>query len=77
MLEMGITFSFTQLVLDHCYIDNVVADCSDLQYISSAEIRVLLIMYKACRGGLTLKGVNETVSEILKQAGFDMVIWEG
>ncbi len=52
-------------------IDNVVVNCSNLQYISSAGLRVLLIMYKTCKGGLVLNGVNEVIREILKQTGFD------
>ena len=55
-------------------VDNVVVECSELQYISSAGLRVLLIMYKACRGGLVLTDTNEVVTEILKQTGFDMFI---
>lgn len=40
-------------------------------YISSAGLRVLLIMYKACTGGLSLYGENDVVGEILEQTGFD------
>lgn len=52
-------------------INSVSIDCSGLDYISSAGLRVLLIMQKKCPGGVTLSGVNETVSEILEQTGFD------
>ena len=40
-------------------------------YISSAGLGVLLIMYKACTGGLSLYGENDVVGEILEQTGFD------
>ena len=48
-------------------------DCGRLDYISSAGLRVLLIMHKACRNGVSLHGENEVVSEILCQTGFDSI----
>ena len=51
----------------------VEVDCSRLDYISSAGLRVLLIMHKACKGGVSLHGENEVVSEILSQTGFDSI----
>ena len=55
-------------------IDAVMVDCSQLEYISSAGLRVLLIMHKACEGGVTLKGINALVKEILEQTGFDSIL---
>ena len=52
----------------------VAVDCSRLDYISSAGLRVLLIMHKACEGGVTLRGVNAVVTEILGQTGFDSIL---
>ena len=49
-------------------------DCTNLEYISSAGLRVLLIMQKGCVGGVTLFGVNNVVKEILEQTGFDAVV---
>ena len=54
--------------------DAVTVDCSRLDYISSAGLRVLLIMHKACAGGVTLCGANEIVTEILSQTGFDSIL---
>ncbi len=51
-------------------IDSVSIDCSELEYISSAGLRVLLIMHKKCPGGVALSKVNDTVEEILEQTGF-------
>ena len=48
-------------------------DCGRLDYISSAGLRILLIMHKACKGGVSLHGENEVVSEILSQTGFDSI----
>jgi len=54
-------------------VNAVDVDCGRLDYISSAGLRVLLIMHKACRGGVSLHGENEVVSEILCQTGFDSI----
>ena len=54
-------------------VDAVDVDCSHLAYISSAGLRVLLIMHKACQGGVSLHGENEVVSEIMCQTGFDSI----
>ena len=54
-------------------LEAVEVDCSRLDYISSAGLRVLLIMHKACKGGVTLNGENELVKEILEQTGFDSI----
>lgn len=51
----------------------VTINCSRLEYISSAGLRVLLIMHKACPGGVSLYGESEDVGEILKQTGFDSI----
>ena len=39
--------------------------------VADAGLRVLLIMHKACTGGLSLYGENDVVGEILEQTGFD------
>jgi len=49
-------------------------DCTNLEYISSAGLRVLLIMKKGSVGGVTLNGINDVVKEILEQTGFDSVV---
>ena len=55
-------------------LDAVVVDCSCLDYISSAGLRVLVIMRKACPGGVTLASSNELVREIIGQTGFTNVL---
>ena len=54
-------------------IDEACVDCTDLEYISSAGLRVLLIMQKRCKKGISLKGVNHAIIEILEQMGFDSI----
>ena len=62
---MTIYEQYIELERRHC--------CNHLDYISSAGLRVLLIMHKACKGGVSLHGENEVVSEILSQTGFDSI----
>ncbi|MDR3091402.1 MAG: STAS domain-containing protein [Clostridiales bacterium] len=48
-------------------------ELSELDYISSAGLRVLLIMHKGARGlgaRMKLRGVGEAVMEVLEAAGF-------
>ena len=49
---------------------SVSVDCSELDYISSAGLRVLLIMHKGSEQGISVSGANETVREIFDQTGF-------
>ena len=55
-------------------IHGVHVNCRDLEYISSAGLRVLLIMQKGCENGVTIAEINEVVSEILEQTGFDQIL---
>ena len=55
-------------------VEAVEMDCSRLEYVSSAGLRVLVIMRKACPGGVTLAGPNELVREIIGQTGFAKVL---
>lgn len=52
--------------------DNLILDFSELEYTSSAGIRVLLSTYKILRddGTMKLTGVNDTVYEVLRTTGF-------
>ena len=56
------------------FISAAEVDCSALDYISSAGLRVLLIMQKGCEHGVTVKHINDTVKEILEQTGFDSIL---
>ncbi len=55
-------------------LSSVEIDCSELEYISSAGLRVLLIMQKGCPNGVTLTGIHQVVREILEQTGFDAIL---
>ena len=58
-------------------IGGVQVDCSSLEYISSAGLRVLLIMHKRCPDGVRMTGMNALVMDILEQTGFaDIFILE-
>ena len=52
----------------------VSVDCGKLDYISSAGLRVMLIMQKGCENGVTIAEINEVVTEILEQTGFDQIL---
>ena len=54
-------------------IKEVYVDCTDLQYISSAGLRVLLIMKK--KGDMFLENVRPQVMEILETTGFDSIFF--
>ena len=53
---------------------SVIIDCSELEYISSAGLRVLLIMKKGTENGVKLRNINLLVKEILEQTGFDSIL---
>ena len=53
-------------------VDELTLDLAELEYISSAGLRVLLTAQKAMavRGKMTVKNPNETVTEIFEVTGF-------
>lgn len=55
-------------------IHGVHVNCHDLDYISSAGLRVLLMMQKGCENGVTIAEINDVISEILEQTGFDQIL---
>ena len=55
-------------------VKDVTADLQDLEYTSSAGLRVMLIMYKQLgQGHFRLLHANDTVRAILRDTGFDQV----
>lgn len=57
-------------------VDELILDLADLEYVSSAGLRVLLTAQKAMsvRGKMTVKNPNETVSEIFEVTGFSDIL---
>ena len=55
-------------------IHGVHVNCHNLDYISSAGLRVLLIMQKGCENGVTISEINDVINEILEQTGFDQIL---
>ena len=52
---------------------NVLIDCTELEYISSSGLRILLNIYKHARSNghlVTLKGLSDDVREVLVLGGF-------
>lgn len=56
--------------------EELVLDFSDLEYISSAGLRVLLATQKKMNedGSLKVTGVNETVMEVFEVTGFSDIL---
>ena len=55
-------------------IRKVKIDCHALDYISSAGLRVLLLMEKGCKEGVSLIGTNDYVADILSKTGFTEIL---
>lgn len=61
-----------QPILDHAE-KKIVLDCTDLEFISSSGLRLLLTLHKAAKakgGTVTLKGVSNNVMDVLKITSF-------
>jgi anti-sigma B factor antagonist len=63
-----------EAAVDGCIagVRELVLDCSELEYISSAGLRVILKAQKLmnAQGSMKLTGVNETIMEIFDITGF-------
>ncbi|MBQ7594841.1 MAG: STAS domain-containing protein, partial [Synergistaceae bacterium] len=54
-------------------IDSVIINCEKLEYISSAGLRILLIIHKSSQKGVTLEKTNQLINDILEQTGFNSI----
>lgn len=57
--------------------DSLIIDFTDLEYISSAGLRVLISTQKKLKPDnipLTVKNVNDSVNEIFRMSGFDKIL---
>ena len=56
--------------------ESLVLDCTKLDYISSAGLRVLLSAHKimCSKGGMKVTGINEIVREVLEVTGFTDIL---
>lgn len=56
--------------------ESLILDFENLEYISSAGLRVLLSAHKAMggKGGMTVKNVNEIVREVFDVTGFSDIL---
>ena len=55
-------------------VEDIVMDCKDLSYISSAGLRVLLTARKTVQGDVTLKNVDPSVMEVLEITCFNDIL---
>lgn len=57
--------------------DSLIIDFANLEYISSAGLRVLIATQKKLKPDnipMTIKNVNGTISEIFRMSGFDKIL---
>ena len=57
--------------------DSLILDFTNLEYISSAGLRVLIATQKKLKPDdipMTIKNVNDTISEIFRMSGFDKIL---
>lgn len=57
--------------------DSLIMDFTDLEYISSAGLRLLIATQKKLKSDdipLVIKNVNNTVGEIFRMSGFDKIL---
>lgn len=61
---------------DLANVNDIVFDMTDLAYITSAGLRILLYSYQEIedRGNVTVRGANSVVREVIEITGFDEVI---
>lgn len=51
--------------------EQLVLDMSKLEYISSAGIRQIIVIYKQMKGALTLRNVMPDIAKVLQMTGLD------
>ena len=63
-----------EATIDGCVagIKELVLDCSELEYVSSAGLRVILSAQKTMnkQGEMVIRNVNETINEVFEITGF-------
>lgn len=57
-------------------VQSLILDFSDVDYVSSAGLRMLLSLHKkmASKNGMKLVGVNEDVNDVFEVTGFDEIL---
>lgn len=53
---------------------SLVLDMRELDYLSSAGLRVILNAHKMTRGSLAVRHVNETIMEVFELTGFSEIL---
>lgn len=64
------------VVDDLASINDIVFDMTDLTYMTSAGLRVLLYAQQELedRGGVTVRGVSPVIREVIEVSGFDSIL---
>ena len=70
-LDTSTAPKFEEFILENiAKMQTLVLDCADLEYISSAGLRVLLSTQKKMKDNMKLKNVCEEVMEVFEITGF-------
>lgn len=52
----------------------LVVDCTYLEYVSSAGLRLLVAVYKKMNGNMTLQNVSEDILSIIRMTGLERLL---
>ena len=52
-------------------VTDLVLDCSELEYISSAGLRQFIASHKKMNGNMTLRDVSDEIMSVIRIAGFE------
>ena len=52
-------------------ISSLVLDCSELEYISSGGLRLIVAAFKQMKGALTLRHVSDEILGVIRMTGLD------
>lgn len=63
----------SELASQYSNITKLTIDFKDLEYISSAGLRVVLSAHKALNGNVVLKNLNDSVMEVFEMTGFSNI----
>lgn len=70
-LDTATAPAFEKFINENIFkMDTLTLDCMNLEYVSSAGLRVLLSVQKRLKGGVKLKNVCELVMEVFEMTGF-------
>ena len=55
-------------------VTSLIVDCANLEYVSSAGLRLLVAVYKKMNGNMTLQNVSEDILSIIRMTGLERLL---